>query len=130
MVGHAQGELLAQVRPSVTTAVTLFAAQGLRAEITLITVAIDPGETLSTAGQMDVELFQDDDGTTFDDTTRIMAETRLQMLQDSIFFQAQHPGSGIHLKPGGALGVAIADANDAVISVYGITESRVGPVGG
>jgi hypothetical protein len=123
-ISHAQGELLAQVRPGVTTPVTAVTADALRIEITLITAAIDPTAVLSTAGQTDVAVYHDDDGTTYDQTSIILSETRLQLLQDSILFQAQHPGSGIHILPGGNLAVETADANDVTFSIYGITETR------
>lgn len=122
-ISHAQGELLAQVRPGVITPVTAFTAGELRVEITLILCTIDPAAVLSTAGQTDVALYHDDDGTTYDQTTIILSETRLQLLQENTLFQAQHPGSGIMVKPGGSLGVEIADADDVTFSFYGITET-------
>lgn len=123
-ISHGQGELLVQIRPGVTTPVTAYTADQLRTEITLITAAIDPAAVLSTVGQTDIAIYHDDDGTTYDQTTIILSETRLQLLQDSIVFQAQHPGSGIHLLPTGTLGVETADANDVTFSIYGITETR------
>lgn len=119
MLGHAQGELLAQVRPSVLTAVTLFEALQLRVEVTLILVCIDSDGPASTT----VSLYHDVNGTTFDDTNIIDRQTRTQLTQDSKMFQAQHPGSGIFLAPGDSLGVAVGDIDDVVISVYGITEN-------
>ena len=60
--GFAQGQLLAQLRPGVTTPVNAFsvAADGLRTEITLISAAV------LAAGNKDITLYHDDDGTTFD----------------------------------------------------------------
>ena len=121
---HAQGLLLAQFRPGVTTPVTAFTASALRTEITLITAAIDPAAVLTTVGQMDIAIYQDDDGTTYDQTTILFSETRLQLLQDSIVFQAQHPGSGIMLAAGGSIGVETTDANDVTFNIFGITETR------
>lgn len=125
-ISHGQGELLAQLAPPNGTTNVLFsiAADGLRTEITLITCAIDPGGTLFTPGQIDIDIFHDDDGTTYDQTTRIISETRLVRLQDSIIFQAQHPGSGIHVRPGGSIGLMVSDADDVNVSLYGITETR------
>lgn len=125
MNSHAQGELLAQSRPSGTTAVEAFEAT-LRTEITLILAVIDPS-----SGPADAEatVYHDDSGgDTYDQTTIILSETRLQLLQNNILFQAQHPGSGIFVKPGGQIGVQTSDANDITFSIYGITESRVGEV--
>ena len=124
-ISHAQGELLAQVRPGVTTPVVAFTADRLRVEITLIKCVIDPAAVLSTAGQTDIALYHDDSGgSTFDQTTIIESETRLQLLQSTILFQAQHPGSGYHIQPGGQLAVEVADADDVTFSIYGITETR------
>ena len=122
-ISHAQGELLAQVRPGVTTPVTALTASELRIEVTLIKCVLDPLVVLSTAGQSDVAVYHDDDGTTYDQTSIIISETRLQLLQTNILFQAQHPGSGIMIKPGGNLAVQCADANDVTFSIYGITET-------
>ena len=123
-VTHSQGELLAQVRPGVTTPVLAYTAQELRAEITLIMAVIDPAAVLSTAGQTNIAIYQDDDGgSTFDQSTIIWSETRLQLLQEPIVFQAQHPGSGILLDRGGQLAVQIDDADDVTFSIYGVTET-------
>lgn len=126
MLGHAQGELLAQSRPSGTTAVQAFLAS-MRTEITLILATVDPA---SGPTQLDVAVYHDDaGGSTFDQTTLILSETRLQLLQGNVLFQAQHPGSGLHVKSGGQIGVKTSDANDVTFSFYGITESRVGAGG-
>jgi hypothetical protein len=124
-ISHGQGELLAQVRPGVTTPLLAFAAQALRIEITLILCVIDPTVVLSTVGQTNIALYHDDTGgSTFDQSTIIMSETRLQLLQENILFQAQHPGSGILLRSGGQIAVQTADADDVTFSIYGITETR------
>lgn len=123
-IAHAQGELLAQYRPTTTSPETAFTAGELRVEITLILCVLDPTQVLTTAGQADVIVYHDDDGTTFDQASIIISETRLQLLQDNDLFQAQHPGSGIIIKPGGSLGVEVTDANDITFSFYGITETR------
>lgn len=125
---HASGELLAQVRPAVTTAVTLFTAGTLRTEVTLLIAAVTPGSGNNIA----VEIYHDDDGTTYDNTTLIGTITNAESAEDTVF-QAQHPGSGIHIKPGGSLGVKISTANAVNFSVYGITETtaeRIRGVGG
>ncbi len=116
-ISHAQGELLAQVHPGVTTAVTLFQSQDLRTEITLIAAAIREG-----GGATKVLIYHDDNGTTYNDTTLISGETPVEDDADFIF-QAQHPGSGIHIKPGGSLGVKVDKANEITFSVYGVTET-------
>ena len=119
------GELLAQVRPGVTTPVLALTGSDLRTEITLILATIDPAAVLGTAGQTDIAIYQDDaGGGTYDQTTIIFSETRLQLLQENIVFQAMHPGSGIHLKPNAQIAVETADADDVTFSIYGITETR------
>jgi hypothetical protein len=104
--------------------VVAFTAGTLRAEITLILCVIDPGEVLTEPGQVDIALYHDDSGgSTFDQTTIIKSETRLQLLQENVLHQAQHPGSGIMIKPGGELAVQTDNADDVTFSIYGITET-------
>ena len=113
---HAQGELLAQVRPAVITAGGLFVTQELRVEVTLITVVN------RNAAPMLVSIFHDDDGATYDATTEILRKD-VPAGESLTIFQAQHAGSGIMLVPGASLGAQIEVANDATISVYGHTET-------
>lgn len=123
-ISHAQGELLAQVRPGVTTPFLAFTGSNLRTEITLITCVLDPLVVLTTPGQTDVAVYHDDETPfVFDQTTIILSETRLQLLQDNILFQAQHPGSGIMLRADAQIAVQTADADDVTFSIYGITET-------
>lgn len=115
-VSHAQGEQLAQLRPSVTTPVTLFTASELRVEVTLLVICNHTG------GAVAVNVYHDDDGTTYDSTTMLVDRSVLQ--DDPEFaFQAQHPGSGIHIKPGGSIGVRTATADDVTFTLYGVTET-------
>ena len=121
-ISHAMGELLAQVRPGVTTPVLAFTGSALRTEITLILAVVDP---VSGPAQTDIAIYQDDDGgSTADQSTIIWSETRLQLLQEPPVYVAQHPGSGIHVKAGGQIYVQTADADDVTFSIYGITETR------
>lgn len=125
-VTHAQGELLAQVRPGVTTPVQLFKAGELRAEITLVIAAVIPGGGDTVA----VELYHDDSGNdVYDNTTLIGTVTKTEVSDDWIF-QAQHPGSGIQVKPNGSVGVRISTASAVNFSCYGITETRAERVRG
>jgi len=117
-VTHAQGQLLAQLRPSVTTAVNLYTAGQLRTEITLLVAVIVPG----TGGQIEIDVFHDDDGTTYDNDTLIASISRADN-NDGLVFQAQHPGSGILIARGGSIGVRVSSANNVNFSVYGITET-------
>jgi hypothetical protein len=119
-VTHAQGELLAQVRPAGVGAVTLYQVPvgGLRTEITLLIAVVVSG----TAGNTEIELFHDDDGAVYDNDSLIASIQRADNA-DGLVFQAQHPGSGIMMKPGASLGVSISQANAVNFSVYGITET-------
>jgi len=117
-VSHAQGLLLAQVIPGVTTAVTLFTATNLRTEITLLVAVIHSG----TAGQIEIEVYHDDDGTTYGNST-LIASIQKADNAEGLVFQAQHPGSGILIARGGSLGVKISTASVVTFSAYGITET-------
>ena len=59
---------LAQVRPQVTTPVTLFGPVEVRTEITLI-------QAPTTTDTISIELYHDNDSNTFDNTTLILNET-------------------------------------------------------
>lgn len=123
---HAQGELLGQLRPANTTAATIFTADELRVEITLILACPRSGTT----GATDIDIYHDDDGSTYDDDSIIFAG-QVSDNGNSLVFQAQHPGSGIMVKPGGTLGVKTSVASEINFLVYGITESiadRVRPL--
>jgi len=117
-VTHAQGQLLAQLRPSVTTAVTLYLSTNLRTEITLLVAVIVSG----TAGQTEIEIFHDDDGVVYDNDS-LIASIQKADNADGLVFQGQHPGSGILMARGGAIGVKVSQANAVNFSIYGITET-------
>ena len=119
----AQGQQLAQLRPSVTTPVTLFsvdaAPQGLLTEVTLIKAPVITGTVI-------ISLYHDDDGTTYDSDTLICRISRTAnpvSPLDSVLFQAQSVGSGIFVKPGGSIGVQVDTADEVPFSLYGITET-------
>lgn len=115
-ISHAQGELLAQGRPNSTSPVTIFQAGELRVEITLVIAAIREG-----GSSTEIFVYHDDDGTTYNDDTIIASDAKIEDDTD-VIFQAQHPGSGIMIKPGGSLGVKVSAAGEVNFSVYGITE--------
>lgn len=110
----AAGALLAQVRPGVTTPVVLFTAV-LATEITRL-VAVNVG-----AAAVTWSLYHDDaGGSTFDPTTALLdAESVARPGRSELVAPAV--GSGIHMRPGAQLAVAISSANDLTVSVYGIT---------
>lgn len=117
-VNHGQGIQLAQVRPSGTTAVTLFQSDELITELTLLIAQVREGE----AGTPDIVIYHDDDGTTYDDNSVIYVAQPTRY-NSPIPFQAQHPGSGILLAPGGSIGVKTSIANAVNFSLYGVTET-------
>lgn len=120
-ISHGQGEQLAQLEViSVAPATSILfqvASEGLRTEITLAIIG-NHG-----SGGVEVRLFHDDDGTTYDDSTEIFHQTISQNTANLVF-QAQHPGSGIHVKPGGSIGVEAGSANRITVTLYGVTETR------
>lgn len=118
MIGHAQGELLGQVRPAVTTPVTLFTAGTLRTEITLLIATVIPGSVNTN----NIVVYHDDDGSTYDNDSLLFTLPK-SVTADGVIFQAQHPGSGLFIRPGGSIGVQCSFANDVAFKAYGITEN-------
>lgn len=125
-ISHAQGEILAQLRPADTVANVLYTTPELRTEITLLLATIRP----TGAGTVNVTIWHDETGTsTFTDDTVIFHETRTLLTQTPIILQAQHPGSGIMMKPGAQLAVATSVADDVNFTAYGITETLADRLG-
>lgn len=118
MLSHAQGGLLAELRPSDTAANNLFTAS-MRTEITLITAVLTPGGT--TPSQ--VKVYHDVNGSAFDNSNLRIHSTRIALTQDSVLFQANHPGSGITLHEGDSLGVEASVADNVTFAIYGVTEN-------
>lgn len=87
-------------------------------EITLLVAVIVSG----TAGQTEIEVYHDDDGTTYDNDT-LIASIQKADNADGLVFQAQHPGSGILISRSGSIGVKVSQANAVNFSIYGITET-------
>ena len=110
---NAQGALLAQVRPSVTSAVLGFAAQ-LRTEITLIVISN------TTASAVNFSLYHDDNGTTYDQTTALYYAVQVAANSTELI-QIASPNAGILLSSGGNLGVQSSTANALNFSIYGVT---------
>jgi len=119
--GHAAGELLGHVVPVDANPVTLYQADQLRTEITLFLVAQAP---ISGGATANIRIYHDDEGTTYDVTTIIAGGQVTRDTPDlTSVFQAQHPGSGIMIKPGGSIGVSSDDANATAFTIYGVTET-------
>lgn len=109
MIGFAQGELLGQLRPVDTSAALIYPAS-LRTEILLISAVV-------LTGSPTIELFHDDEGSSFDDARCIYRGEG----GEPFIFQARSAGGGIMIKPGGALAVRTSIADAVTFSVYGIT---------
>ena len=119
--GHASGELLGRIVPGVLTPVTLYQADELRTEITLFVVVQAP---LTGGATANIIIFHDDNGTTYDITTALAAAVVTKDADGlTAVFQAQHPGSGIMIKPGGSIGVQSSQINETVFTIYGVTET-------
>ena len=129
-VSHAQGELLGRVVPvAANTPETLFKAGELRTEITLFIIAQAPLSGNQTA---EVVIFHDDTGEDVYDATTAIGISVIDRTAAGGFttvLQAQHPGSGIHISPGGSIGVQSSRAGETAFTVYGITETRADRIG-
>lgn len=118
MIRPAAGALLAQARPSGTSAVEGYAAPAQQAvEVTRIVIC----NTTGTAAAASV--FHDDaGGDTFNETTAhryaksVPANDAIEIVADV--------GSGIQLAPGGQIGIQSGTGNALTFSVYGVVESR------
>ena len=108
---YAPSSLLAQVRPSNTTAATAFTAT-LRTEITRVLVANTTGSAAT------FRLFHDDDGSTYDETTALIWDNSIAT-GAYVDLQAYLDGSGITLMPSGTLGVRSGTGSALTFSVYG-----------
>ncbi len=111
---NAQGSLLAQVRPSGTSAVTGFTAENLLTELTLIVICNTTGSAAN------FSIFHDDDGTTFDQSTALVYAKSLAANTYEVVRIAS-PSSGIMIQPGGSVGVQSGTGNALTFSIYGLT---------
>lgn len=120
MIYPAASTLLAQARPSGTSAVEGYAAPSQqKVEITRIVV------TNTTGSAANASLFHDDaGGSTFDQTTAVHAYAKAVPANDSLVIEASSIGTGITLSAGGQLGIQTGTGSALTFSVYGIVESR------
>lgn len=120
LFGLAAGQLLAQSRPTVNTATTLFTAK-LRTEITVIRVCnVD-------SSARTFRIFHDDSGTSVPSYT---APTALYWdytvpVGSTVELKATSPYTGITLRKNGALGVRTDTASALTFSAYGVVQSAV-----
>ena len=109
---YAPGFLLAQSRPSNTTAATLYTA-GMKTEVTRIIIANTTGSAAT------FRLFHDDDGTTMDETTALIWDNSIATA-NYVDIQAYLDGAGITIAAGGSLGIRSGTGNALTFSAYGI----------
>jgi len=111
---YAPGFLLAQSRPSNTTATTLYTA-GMKTEVTRIIIANTTGSAAT------FRLFHDDDdgGTTMDETTALIWDNSIATA-NYVDIQAYLDGAGITIAAGGSLGIRSGTGNALTFSAYGI----------
>jgi len=120
---NAQGSLLAQLRPSGTSATLAFTSppnvsgRGLQTEITLIAVCNTTGAPAS------FSIYHHDTGTTYDQTTALYYGVALAANTTDLI-TIQSPNSGIMMRPGGKLAVQTSVANALTFSIYGVTQQR------
>lgn len=113
----ASGSLLAQTRPSGTTAATAYTATA-RTEITRLVIANVSGSSAT------CRLFHDDDGTTYDQTTALLYDATIAG-GESLVWGDNPDGAGIIVAPGGTIGVRTGTASAFTFTLYGITQGQV-----
>lgn len=108
-----QAAQLAQVRPSGISTTVVFTAV-LATTITRVQLAN------STGSAVNVSLYHDDDGTTFDKTTVIYPGVSVAA-NTMAAIEAQSIDSGITLAAGGSLGALTSTSDAVTITLYGVT---------
>ena len=112
---------LGQVRlTSSGVASALVSGAELAVEVTRIQIVNNGANTVT------VELYHDDDGTTYDATSKIRTYylTATGAAGDMAELAAQIPGGGISISPDGNLAVeATGTSPDVTVTAYGITDS-------
>lgn len=109
----ASGSLLAQTRPSSTTAATAFTATK-HTEVTRISVC--NSSTATTFG-----LYHHDTGTTYTQATALFYDAPIAA-NTTVFIDVEGNGGGIAVSPSGTIGVKTGAANNITFSIYGVTQ--------
>ena len=104
------GGQLAQSRPTITTPST-FLSPAVGVVMVLTTLFIDNSD--SGAGQADVSIFHDNAGTTYNENTAIIFESRLLKGEFVILDQP------IIVRNPGTIGISVSTANTATFTAYG-----------
>lgn len=112
----ASGQLLAQSRPSGTSAVTVFTGPAARTDLTQVII------TNTTGSAATFSLYHDDDGTTYDQTTALVYACSISG-NTTVIIGSEGAGLGIQLSPGGSIGIQSGTSNACTFSIYGVTQS-------
>jgi len=105
-------KILAQLQPSTTLAQTLYTPPaGKKAILTHLWISVYDNDVI-------VNVFHDEDGTTFDDTTAWIRDTKIEKEKNIVSL----PLGNIRVENGGAVGVQIDNASNATFSLYGKEE--------
>ena len=103
------------------TQVTAVEAEEMAVEVSRIQL-VNRGSNAAT-----VEIYHDDDGTTFDEAALIFRESVAPGSTWNDCLHTQAPGTGLPVSPGGAIGIeATGTSPDVVVAIYGITEASTG----
>jgi len=109
---YAAGFLAGQLRPSNTTAATLYTAT-LKSEVTRILIANTTGSAAT------FRLFHDDDGTTMDETTAIVWDNSIAA-GAYVDLQAYLDQAAITISAGGSLGCRSGTGSALTFSAYAV----------
>jgi hypothetical protein len=112
----APGSLLAQVRPSNTTAATAFTAV-IQTEILRVVIAN------TTNSSATFRLFHDVGGSTYDESNALAWDVIIDKNSISDSLQAYGSGSGFTLLPGDTLGVRTSVNSALTFNFYGVVAS-------
>lgn len=109
----APGSQLAQTSPSATTATTAFTAT-LNTEITRIHAVNYTGSAV------DCEVYHDDDGTTYNNTT--IVEKFSAPANSTTEKDYRSGGNGLSVRPNGTIGIKAGTANAVNFTLYGTVQ--------
>lgn len=116
LYGQAQGTLLAQVRPAVSTPVTAFVAS-MRTEVTRIRVC-----SVST-GNRTFRIYHNDSGGGFTDDNALWYDYPCN--SSSVFdWGSGAMNAGISIKPGGVIGIRSDLTSGLTFSFYGVSQAK------
>jgi len=105
-------KILAQLQPSTTLAQILYTpASGKKALLTHLWIAVYDNDVV-------VDIFHDEDGTTFDDSTAWIRDVKIEKEKNIVSLSL----GNIRVENDGAIGIQIDNASDATFSLYGKEE--------